>query len=442
MPKLNFEIDWVDSEGINGPELSATWASLRIQAGDSVVTRVLDARAKTVRDFVYVPLYPLAEWLATNWWFLTHECGNPTKEGEPAFRRRHALRSSREGYAFPDLEVVSSGARTQLVWKRNISPWTNVEFLEEGQIWTDSGEFRESCADLVDRVIRRLASLGIEGTYLEEEWAAIQTGDKDETEFCETTAGLGWDPYDLDDEGRALVLRLAEVLKGVVLEEAIAALDPLSLTRGSSAIASAIDGAKSNELSLDRLKCIPARILPEGGFAGLDPWDSGYDAARRLRRELDLDGDPLSTDADIARALGENPESFEKVRQPVDFGGAPLIDGVIAGGEGDNPGFAFRRLHGYRWRFHFCRALAEVLAPPGTDSLLTRARSERQQRNRAFAAEFLAPSRGLKNRVSRSVVDAEDIDELAVEFGVSSRVIEHQVVNHRIARVLRSDPQG
>ena len=72
MPTLDFEIDWVDAEGIRGPELAATWAALCIRIGDSVITRVLDARAKTVREFVYVPLYPLAEWLATNWWFLNY----------------------------------------------------------------------------------------------------------------------------------------------------------------------------------------------------------------------------------------------------------------------------------------------------------------------------------------------------------------------------------
>ena len=435
MPKHDFELDWVDAEGVNGPELAATWASLRIHAGDTVITRVLDARAKTVRNFVHVPLYPLAEWLATNWWFLTNEYGNPAKEADPAFRRRHALRSGREGYAFPDLEVVSSGARTHLVWKRNLSPWTKVEFLEEGQIWTDSNEFQESCSDLVDQVIRRLLSLGVEGTFLEEEWTAIQAGDTDESEFCETTAGLGWDPYDLDDEGRALVLRLAEVLNGAVLEEAIAALDPLTLTTGSAAIANAIEDAKSNGLSLDRLKRIRRQILREADFSKLGPWDAGYSAARRLRRDLDLDGDPLSTMDEVVKALGEDPASLGKVRHPVSFQGAGLVDGVITRGEGDNPAFAFRSFHGYNWRFHFCRALAEVLASPGTDTLLTRAHSERQQRNRAFSAEFLAPSRGLRKKVSVPVVDAEDIDELAVEFGVSSLLIEHQVVNHRIARV-------
>ena len=48
---------------------------------------------------------------------------------------------------------------------------------------------------------------------------------------------------------------------------------------------------------------------------------------------------------------------------------------------------------------------------------------------------FWPPSGGLRSRVSRPVVDDDDTDELALEFGVSSRVIEHQLANHRIARI-------
>ena len=88
-------------------------------------------------------------------------------------------------------------------------------------------------------------------------------------------------------------------------------------------------------------------------------------------------------------------------------------------------------------RISLCRALAEVLVSPNTNTLLTRANSERQQRNGTFAAEFLAPSSGLQKRISGQTVDGDQIDELADEFGVSSLVIEHQVQNHRIARVCR-----
>lgn len=436
MPQLSFETDWVDAEGINGPELSATWASLRIRAGDATITRVLDTRAKTVRDFVYVPLYPLAEWLATNWWFLTHEFGNPAKESDPAFHRRHALGPNREGYAFPALEVVSSGARTHLVWKCDPCPWTRVEFLDQGEIWIESSEIQESCADLVDRVIRRLASLGVDGTLLQEEWKAVQTADEEEYQFCKTAAGLGWDPYALDDVRRDWVLLLAKKL-GDVLDEAVPALDTNDLYKDWFAINDTIEEAKRfNSLPLERIRSFRDEARLDTTTEGA-PWSVGYDCARRLRRTLGLDGEPLPTIPQMAEALGEDAESIKKVMtQRVAFGGWPaLVDGVITRSDDECPAFAFRRLGDHSRRFHFCRALAEVLLSPGSDTLLTRAYSERQQRNRAFAAEFLAPSSGLKERVSRPVLDGEDIDELAAEFGVSSRVVEHQVKNHLIAQV-------
>ena len=41
----------------------------------------------------------------------------------------------------------------------------------------------------------------------------------------------------------------------------------------------------------------------------------------------------------------------------------------------------------------------------------------------------------MKERVKQSVVDAEEIEELAEQFGVSWMVIKHQVENHQIAEV-------
>lgn len=436
MQKLKFEIDWVDAEGVHGPELSATWACLRIAAGDSVVTRVLDARAKTVREFVYVPLYPLAEWLATNWWFLTREVNSPAKEGDRDFRRRHVLSGGREGYAFPDLEMYSSGGWTHLAWKGGSSPWTRVEFLGQGETRIDSGEFREACSGIVDRVIRRLVSLGIEETFLQQEWNAIQEADGEEAEFCSVAAGLGWDPYALDDDGRALVLELAEKLSGVVLEEAVAALEAGTLLEGCAAITGAMNEARSNGLSLARLGSIHYGTSSNLPLEAVPPWEAGYGMARQLRGALELDGEPLPTMSGVAGVIGENSELLERVNKPVDLRAAPLVDGVVTLDEERNPAFGFRQLGERGRRFHFCRALAEVLASPGTDTLLTRANSERQQRNRAFAAEFLAPASGLRERIPGRTVDGDAMDELADEFGVSSRVIEHQIQNHRIARAL------
>ena len=191
-----------------------------------------------------------------------------------------------------------------------------------------------------------------------------------------------------------------------------------------------------NSLSLERLRSFRDDALPFVAW-GLDPWSAGYDCARLLRRSLNLDGETLPTMERLATALDEDAAAVEKVTtKRVWLGDWPaLVDAMITRNEYELPAFAFRRRSEESRRFHFCRALAEVLLSPDSDTLLTRAHSERQQRNRAFAAEFLAPSAGLRSRVSTTVVDSEDIDELATEFGVSSLVIEHQIKNHRIARV-------
>ena len=86
-------------------------------------------------------------------------------------------------------------------------------------------------------------------------------------------------------------------------------------------------------------------------------------------------------------------------------------------------------------RFLFCRALAEAITSQG-DALVTKGNTERQQRNRAFAAEFLAPSASLESRIVNRVVDDEQVDDLAEEFGVSSQVVVHQIQNHKIAELV------
>lgn len=436
MPNLNFQIDWLDAEGVKGAELAATWAALRIEADDSVVTRVHDIRAQTVRDFVFVPIYPLAEWLATNWWFLAHEFENPVKAADPAFRHRHALGQNREGYAFPNLEAVPLGARVRLAWSRAQSPWSKVEFLNQGAVLLGAQEFRERCADLVDRVVRRLAALDFDDTLLQKEWSAIQAADEEESQFCAAAAGLGLDPYSMDESRRMSLLRLAERFQGPLLEEAVTAIDPQSIDASGDSIADAMQAAKSNGLRLRCLESMRQSVREREISPTHSSWEAGYNLARQVRQHLGLGADPLNTMENLGNALGESSELIHQATQPVAFPAAPLVDGVVTQDDDEAPAFALRSSHREdNRRFHFCRALAETLASPNTDSLLTRAHSDRQQRNRAFAAEFLAPSSALREQVRGTIVDGDELDELASRFGVSTRVVEHQVVNHRIAEI-------
>lgn len=436
---IRFETEWVGAEGVRGPELSATWASLLIRVDDHVVTRVLDERAGTVSDRIHVPLYVLAEWLATNWWFLFHEVGNPAKDDDPAFVRRHALRTAREGYAFPDVRVEPAGGRVHLVWTRDRLDHARTEFLREGGAWIASDEFAAVCSELVDCVIRRLVECGVEGTLLQEEWSTIQEADAEEARFCRVSGGLGRDPYALDDAERSAVLGL-DVLKDAVLDEAVAILDAARLETELAALVRVLETGCIGGVSLEHFRAQRRTVhfLTSG-----TPWDAGYTLARGVRRQLDLDGAPVPSTAALSRAIGEAPEAVDNVIRPGHFGGSPFLDGVVTSDANGRPAFAIRRGRDETTRrFQFCRGLAEALIAPGAEALLTQARSERQQRNRAFAAEFLAPSSGLRARVDRDVVDEDHVADLAVEFGVSPRLVEHQLHNHDIARVRSADATG
>ena len=428
MTAIRFDADWQDGRGIEGEELSATFASLRIDVKGQLLTHVIDNRAQTTRDRIFVPLYSVAEWLVTNWWFINYESENPKKKTDPAFSHRHSWGATTDGYALPDLTITTSGSQTHLRWGRRSTSWAKLAFLDEGHAIVDRAQFMEDCADFIDRVTRRLLACGIESTLLQDEWTAIQATDEDESEFCALSAGLGWDPYDLDDAMQGHVVTLADQL-GPLSAEAIPAIDASKPLDDCSAILAAIEEARSNTLRLPS----GLTLIGDGRFNNRPPWQTGYDLARTARSELGLDGQPIQNTELLAEALGQSVEALRQATEPV----APLehlalVDGVVARGAGDGASFGLKSRGQVSWRFLFCRALAEAMSGHG-DALVTRGNTEQQQRNRAFAAEFLAPSASLSEKISSPVVDEEQVADLAEEFGVSSWVISHQIENHGIA---------
>ncbi len=426
MTGLEFTTDWQDGEGLRGAELAATFASLRIDVQGQPLTQVLDRRARTVRDHIFVPLYPIAEWLASNWWFLVHEHENRVKREDTAFRHRHSLGTGTDGYAVPNLTIVASGGRTSLTWGDQSPGWTAVRFLDRGSATVERDQFMQGCNEFIDRVIRRLISHDISSTFLQDEWDAIQNADEDERAFCEMSAGLGWDPYDLDDSMRGQVVELAERL-GELGTEAVAVIDSVEPSKDCSALLAAIEAAKPNELRLPRFK---QRGME---FRERPPWDVGYELARSARSEFGLDGKPIASTESLAQALGQDSRTLKRATKPLEqLSPLELVDGVVTRGASGNVALGLRERGDAGRRFLLCRALGEVFYSQG-DALLTKGATARQRLNRAFAAEFLAPSASLAKRIVHPTVDGEQVDDLAEEFGVSTRVIQHQLENHQIA---------
>ena len=63
MVDFKIRIEWEESPRSRVPELDATWARLQIDIGSESATRVEVTRSESIRSGIYVPLYPIAEWM-------------------------------------------------------------------------------------------------------------------------------------------------------------------------------------------------------------------------------------------------------------------------------------------------------------------------------------------------------------------------------------------
>ena len=118
MTEFAIRFEWEESPRVRAPELSATWARLEVHVDDKVITRVDAERSGSVRTGIYVPLFPIAEWMVSNWFFLWDEW---RLDAPPA---RHRLLSAREGFALPDLTFHPTESHMELAWRRLRAPWS------------------------------------------------------------------------------------------------------------------------------------------------------------------------------------------------------------------------------------------------------------------------------------------------------------------------------
>lgn len=435
MSDLRFDFEWDDPVDARGDELRATWARLRVVVKNEPVTRVLAEGSRTVREHVSVPLYPLAEWLATHWWVLCHEWDTPGSD-RPDFRSRHSLVAAREGYSLPPLSFQSQGEVVRLEWESERLPHHQVEFLSRGHAYLALGDFQRTVSEFLDTVVARLDELGVESTLLAEEWAAIGNLDSEEQEYCRSAAALGLDPFATEERLRDRIVEVGEQVPGAVRQEFFAATDPEQLRDHAQLLGRALDELNENRIDLASL-----RGLRSNGFDTANttvPWERGYRLARKLRKALEVGDKALNDFEALGQAFRTDPAELERAVLPSPRG-RPFFDAVVDVDANGSPAFMVAPQRPEAHRFHFCRALYEFLGggDVGT-SLVTRAVSDRQRRNRAFAAEFLAPSEALRKAVVRSPVVAEEqVDELASQFGVSPLVIRHQLENHNIAALAR-----
>lgn len=431
MNELKIQVEWEDSAGAKGPELRATWSSLQISVGDQVVTELYDRHSRTERSRLYMPIYPLAEWIAEHWWHLLGEARTPGRSTSSTYDKRHCLLSASEGFAMPSLLIQPHGSLTLVSWGAFRYENSPVRFLSSGKCFVNSQQVEQELRALVDSVIQRLESHKIFGTYLQEEWEAINSVDKNEEAFCRASASLGLDPFGLE-EGLANEIEHAALNIPIELSsEFFTAIEPRNLREGLENFRQSIVTAPTTSVSdflVTARKLISARH-PLNSI----PWEAGFEVARTLHELIPLDLDQTRHLGSLSTLFGIDLAEHQSIKLPK----LSCFEGMVRIPEAHSLTLYIPRMHDHKARFALCRLVYEYLtASENTWRVVSHGRTDNQARNRAFAAEFLVPAKVLKSRLSSSVLDSDEVESLAIDFGVSSWVVRHQIENNHLAEVI------
>lgn len=336
--------------------------------------------------------------------------------------------------ALPDAVVWHDGDKLAIRWFPDPSSAQSgrVRFLGSGFARVPCEDFRNSASLLIETTVQRLVEVvgsdDQDVARLARLWNEIKGADAAEARTCRSLAMLGVNPYDSEDADEALVSQV-EALNGTFPEglryDLLAALRPGNLAGAVAWLTTQEEARFGNDIS------------PSTKFAGLSWYPSahqtGYELARRARSEL-LGVSPREPLADfegiLVDKLGWDPQPLRE------HDGTDALEGLVGeSGSGRPVLVQSGRRSGVGARFRLARAAFFT----ATDTLqqgrlITRSAAREQRAGRAFAAELLAPSAALAEYV-HGAVDSELIDELALAFGVSTMVIEHQIENHALGCV-------
>jgi hypothetical protein len=157
--------------------LDASVGRLKIAVDETVLTAFSSDKGDSGSE-ITIPLYDVAEWIASNWWSLLFE----PRKSEPneqlgddfGFRSRHWLGFARNGFALPDVWFLPAGDFVEIsATGDTYLPSARITFLESVAASVRLDGVRDALSNFVSEVTRQLSDASITGTQLHELWSQI-----------------------------------------------------------------------------------------------------------------------------------------------------------------------------------------------------------------------------------------------------------------------------
>jgi hypothetical protein len=432
---LLLECDPIDQPAAVDPIERLTWCALRIRVGQRFASRIWDKTLQSERTNLYLPAFPIAEWIVQNWWSLLNELCSSDAVPKSAvgltqtkWLKRHCLRAADSSLMLPALYLFHDGQNLRAEWQSDAQgsmPNMPGEFIADGAEQVDSNATQESLAQFISMVLGRVAEVNdARVQQITEQWRAIQGADGEERDFCTLAGRMGIDPYDRDD----LTEEVSTFLEATITN----AEDPLvrdltELARPDSVVKQwSWLSQVGTELNLGPN---PVELSFDLPLRGLSPPQFGYGLARLARAAAGVSPiSPLESVESVVQAVAGRRLRFEERNHVPGHG----ILAIVGQSENDQDIVAAgpRPSREDNHRFLNARSLYHALVTTqASPRLVTGAFSWDQKASRAFAAELLAPQQALAGRVSASGADSSTVESLSSEFNASPLVIEKQLEN-------------
>lgn len=428
MATIKINSEWIESDENFRPEYDCTFGSLGIIADNIWLTEFeLESGARGRR--LDVPAYPLAEWMAENWWSLLYEPekGEQSRR-DPAFRARHWFGTAREGFALPDAWMHSSGHGA--VSFRTLPAFfqhARLALHNQCDLLLRTDDASRELASFINSVVQRLTEKGVVDTNLQQIWNAFNQLDQDEKRFCSLLGALGISPYEATPDLTELLTQILGDASEAVTEDFCEAADEGDLLEAAADMRSTLDALES-EPQLDLSKLFRLHSRREGS-----PKRAGLNAARAVRDQFRISSrDPQGGEA-FLNAFNLQPNVYD--REGINEAEDPVLHGSLRRCA-NRLQFNLIRKQVTARRFDAARAcyMAWAQASDG-DRLVTRARVPDQQASRIFAAEILAPIDIIRARASNKLLSPFGIKRISEELHVSGAVIAWQASHNGISVV-------
>jgi len=401
-------------------------AQLSLWAHGESLTRLIDLEAKEERDYFRSSAVSMALWIADNWWRLRYESLRDGRFPDANWRLHHELTSAPGGSLWPPLMFNSTGERVLIapIFGRPVQDGS-VRFLSPDVHSISGGEFEAGVDNFFGAVLGACAKAQ-DAKALETVVAELRTERKDENLAAWRTleARLGYNP---DRAPQRLIEAFDELEKSVGEDGVNEAAAAVSGVHSAEVLANAIAASKGSELAieLDVVKSISRLRIKS---AAAPPWQLGEEAAYQLREQQNVPDGPLRSKA-FSALFAATPTMLSSPAAVKNLAYSTRLRD-----RGNKHKVALQSVNVRDRRFELACVLGDAIWANSDFGLVSKAKTDRQKFQRAFAQNLLVPYDDLKQQLKTSDPTNEDIDRCAVTFHVNAGVIRRLLILKKVIR--------